>query len=95
MEQFSDIIKPEHLLRLDVIEARARNLNLSLAELCARSQVPNTSLWRWRHRANDPRLSSFAAAMRRLDAALAAEETRLREVLCLETQNGGSAGGSL
>lgn len=58
--------------------AEAKAVNLPLAELCRRADVPVQNVHRWKRGAHEPRFSVLAGALQRLEAALAAEKERIR-----------------
>lgn len=66
---------------LGALKAEAKAINLPLARLCKLAGVPLQNVYRWSRGEHEPSFSALAGSMEKLEAALAAEKTRLLQTL--------------
>jgi hypothetical protein len=70
----------QQMIRINGIEARAKQYNLTLAAACELASVPTSTVFRWRKGESDPHMKKFENVCLKLDKALDQVRDRLAAV---------------
>ena len=71
----------DYLTRIDAIETRAQGLNMTLHELCRKSEVAYHGINRWRSGDVNPTVRVLERDLSQLEKALEQEELRIFSLL--------------
>ena len=71
----------QHVIRIREIERQAKQLNISLLDLCRRSGVSYSSVRRWERGTVEPKVGTLERELSALNAGLVAARKKMLAVL--------------